>query len=69
MNEQDRRKLITEMVRVSDLIYQIEALPVADFFSAADDYSQEFESKSNLKEVKYNFKNNLLYYKVFQVLR
>lgn len=48
--EKERKSLITEMVRISDLIFQIEKLPVGDFFSAADDYMQQFESKINKKQ-------------------
>ena len=53
--EQDRRKLITEMIRISDLIFKIEKLEVGNFFSKADDYSIEFQSKLNKKETKYKF--------------
>ena len=45
--EKERKSMITEMVRISDLIFQIEKLPVGDFFSAADDYNQFFQSKIN----------------------
>jgi hypothetical protein len=56
--EIQRKNLITEMVRLSDLINEIEKLPVADFFSKADDYSTEFQSKSNKKVTKNKIKAN-----------
>ena len=48
--EKERKYLIIEMVRLSDLIYKIEHMNVGDFFSASDDYSQKFQSKINKKQ-------------------